>query len=76
MRPPLPENYFGNAVHFGTVTTEAGELLWHGLGWAARKMNGRIAFQTDEKIRGYLEKWAESPKLVKMGDVTSNALIM
>lgn len=52
LRPPLPENYFGNAVHFGTVTTEAGELLRHELGWAAREMNGRIASQTDEKIRG------------------------
>ncbi|KAG5528648.1 hypothetical protein RHGRI_029356 [Rhododendron griersonianum] len=27
------------------------------------------------KSGGVLEKWAESPKLVKMGDVTSNALI-
>ncbi|XP_058185721.1 uncharacterized acetyltransferase At3g50280-like [Rhododendron vialii] len=75
LRPPLPENYFGNAVHFETVMIEAGELLRHRLGWAAREMNERIASQTNEKIWGVLEKWAESPKLVKMGDVTSNALV-
>ena len=35
IQPPLPEEYLGNAVLLGTVTTTVENLLDHGLGWVA-----------------------------------------
>nr|POF08689.1 putative acetyltransferase [Quercus suber] len=51
IQPPLPEKYFGNALLIGNVTTSAGNLLKHGLGWAALQINKVVASQTTEEGR-------------------------
>ena len=43
IQPPLPEEYLGNAVLLGTVTTTVENLLDHGLGWVAWQINKVIA---------------------------------
>ncbi|KAL7001243.1 hypothetical protein U1Q18_002395 [Sarracenia purpurea var. burkii] len=72
--PPLPDAYFGNTVHPAFVTTTAGELLEHGLGWVARKLNQKIALQTNDEVRNFLKRWAENPALLKIGGLMKNAL--
>jgi hypothetical protein len=74
VQPPLPDEYLGNAVLFGTVTTTAGNLLEHGLGWAAWQMNKMIASQTAEEVRKYVKDWMKAPKIFKLSSLTSNAI--
>ncbi|KAG6663161.1 uncharacterized acetyltransferase At3g50280-like [Carya illinoinensis] len=74
LQPPLPENYFGNAVLAGTVTVKAGDLLEGGLGHAAWEMNKMVALHTGEKVRSFLESWVESPRILTFGSLTSHAL--
>ncbi|OAY33751.1 uncharacterized acetyltransferase At3g50280 [Manihot esculenta] len=76
LQPPLPEEYFGNAVVFGTATTTAGELLKNGLGFAALQINKMVAQQTDEVVRKNLENWVKRPVLKKLSSAASNALIV
>ncbi|XP_008241486.1 PREDICTED: uncharacterized acetyltransferase At3g50280-like [Prunus mume] len=71
---PLPEEYLGNAVLLGTVTSTVGDLLKQGLGWAALEMNKMIASKTEQEVRKHLEEWVKSPKLSKMGTLSVNSL--
>jgi len=64
LQPPLPEEYLGNAIQSGNVTATAGDLLEHGLGWAAWQINKTIASQTEEEGRKYVEDWIKTPKLL------------
>ncbi|KAG5138354.1 hypothetical protein JHK82_023085 [Glycine max] len=54
--PPLPRNYFGNAL-VATVTPECyvGEITSRPLSYAARKLREAIALLRDEYIRSQLE---------------------
>ncbi|KAG4935585.1 hypothetical protein AAZX31_18G099600 [Glycine max] len=54
--PPLPRNYFGNAL-VATVTPECyvGEMTTRPLSYAAQKMREAVALLTDEYIRSHLE---------------------
>ncbi|KAM3738985.1 hypothetical protein ACB098_09G171600 [Castanea mollissima] len=75
IQPPLPEEYLGNAVLLGTVTTTVENLLEHGLGWVASQINKVIASQTVEEGRKCIEDWVKAPKISTLGGVTRNALI-
>ncbi|XP_058763482.1 uncharacterized acetyltransferase At3g50280-like [Vicia villosa] len=75
--PPLPEEYFGNAVMECVVTVKVGELLEDGgLGKCALKMNKIIALHSDEKLKNHYEDWLIAPSFVfNDGDVgNSNSL--
>ncbi|KAJ4841712.1 hypothetical protein Tsubulata_002993 [Turnera subulata] len=70
LRPPLPDEYFGNANIGVSATARSGELLEHGLGWAALQINKMIHQQTDEEIKRKLKAWVErlqAPKPVGIG---------
>ncbi|MBA0777111.1 hypothetical protein Gotri_005166 [Gossypium trilobum] len=41
--------------------TTAGELLEHGLGWAAWKLNQAVVNHTDKSVRGFVKDWLQSP---------------
>ena len=75
IQPPLPEEYFGNAIILGTVTTTVENLLEHELGWVASQINKVIASQTVEEGRTCIEDWVKSPKISILRGVTNNALI-
>ncbi|MBA0777106.1 hypothetical protein Gotri_005164 [Gossypium trilobum] len=61
LEPPLSPNYFGNSFQTETVMTTAGELLEHGLGWAAWKLNQVVVNHTDKSVRGFVKDWLRSP---------------
>ncbi|XP_061363630.1 protein ENHANCED PSEUDOMONAS SUSCEPTIBILITY 1-like [Gastrolobium bilobum] len=63
--PPLPENYFGNALQVGVVTMKAGELLEGGFCKGAWEMNKMIALQSDEKVKSHYESMARTPILLQ-----------
>lgn len=76
MRPPLDQNYFGNAVQDGTVSLRAGELLApEGLGKAALEMNRMVGLHTEEKIVGHLRSWVKNPRLLTEDGMAGNALV-
>ncbi|MBA0661242.1 hypothetical protein Goklo_005558 [Gossypium klotzschianum] len=61
LEPPLSPNYFGNSFQTVTAMTTAGELLEHGLGWAAWKLNQAVVNHTDKSVRGFVKDWLQSP---------------
>ncbi|KAM3266724.1 hypothetical protein P3L10_003719 [Capsicum annuum] len=62
--PPLPEGYFGNAIHIKKVKTTAGELLENGLGWAAMQIHKMVISQNSEEVMKMYKDWAENPILI------------
>nr|POE93731.1 putative acetyltransferase [Quercus suber] len=71
-QPPLPEKYLGNALVIGRVTTSAGNLLEHGLGWAASQINKLVASQTTEAVKKYMEDWVKAPKIPRPPRLTGD----
>ncbi|KAB2023467.1 hypothetical protein E1A91_D06G022600v1 [Gossypium mustelinum] len=61
LEPPLSPNYFANSFQTVTAMTTAGELLEHGLGWAAWKLNQAVVNHTDKSVRGFVRDWLQSP---------------
>lgn len=76
--PPVPDNYFGNAVQLaGTVTMKAVELVEEGgLGKAAWEMNKMVGSNTREKIKERLDSFLENPRLQNLSDVIGDALLI
>ncbi|KAB2617813.1 hypothetical protein D8674_013682 [Pyrus ussuriensis x Pyrus communis] len=72
LQPPLPDEYLGNAVLFGTATSTVSDLLNRGLGWVALEMNKMIASKTKEDAINFLKQWIESPKLAKLNAFASD----
>ncbi|XP_057420782.1 protein ENHANCED PSEUDOMONAS SUSCEPTIBILITY 1-like [Lotus japonicus] len=65
MVPPLPEDYFGNALVVGGVTMKAGELVVEGgLGKVAMEMNKMVCLQSDETVKKEYETWVKKPLLI------------
>ncbi|KAI9165537.1 hypothetical protein LWI28_015871 [Acer negundo] len=76
INPPMPQEYFGNAVQAGSITMKAREVLDQGLGYVAWKMNRMVAMHTEEKLLlNFLESWIESPQLLTMDSMVTNALV-
>ncbi|KAI9089289.1 hypothetical protein K1719_029568 [Acacia pycnantha] len=76
MRPPLPQNYFGNAVQDGTVSLKAEELLAReGLGKAALEMNRMVALHAEEKLVSHVKSWVKNPRLLTEDGMAGNALV-
>ncbi|XP_062024510.1 uncharacterized acetyltransferase At3g50280-like [Rosa rugosa] len=65
--PPLSPNYFGNSIHpVKSQPVKAGELLEHGLGWAAWKLHETVVNHNDKWIRGSIEAWLKSPVVYQL----------
>ncbi|WJX41386.1 hypothetical protein P8452_28746 [Trifolium repens] len=67
MEPPLPKEYFGNAIDVVSVETTVEELLKNNLGWAAMKVNEIVVNHDDKEVRKMLKKWLESPIVYQLG---------
>ncbi|KAM5576596.1 putative acetyltransferase [Rosa sericea] len=61
LKPPLPKEYFGNALEGISVKSTAGELLQNGIGWAALHINKKITSITSDDARKYAENFAKNP---------------
>ncbi|PVH31890.1 hypothetical protein PAHAL_9G253000 [Panicum hallii] len=64
LRPPLPAEYFGNAINaVSTEAVRASELLARGHGWAAAAVGRAVAAHGDAGIRARAAAWAAEPGL-------------
>ncbi|XP_062010962.1 uncharacterized acetyltransferase At3g50280-like [Rosa rugosa] len=75
LKPPLPDQYLGNAVLFGVVKSTVGNLVEQGLGWAAWEMNRMVASQTEQEVKKFLEDWMESPQLTRVRGIANRILL-
>ena len=76
MQPPLPKQHFGNAVDSERVTSTAGELIEHGLGWAAWRINNALASKTPHEVRKFLDEWVKNPRMMNYSGPISNTLLL
>nr|XP_027102870.1 protein ENHANCED PSEUDOMONAS SUSCEPTIBILTY 1-like [Coffea arabica] len=59
--PPVPEDYFGNYLRAAIATAGCGELLEHGLGWAAWLLHQEVINQIGYIIsQEQMESWLQS----------------
>ncbi|KAG2327206.1 hypothetical protein Bca52824_009934 [Brassica carinata] len=63
LNPPLEEECFGNVSQTGIAKVTVGELMDHGIGWAAVKINEMERSQTFENAKAFAEKWVENVKI-------------
>ncbi|KAL1196515.1 hypothetical protein V5N11_023205 [Cardamine amara subsp. amara] len=63
LNPQLEEESFGNVSQTGIATVTVGELLDHGLGWAAMQINKMEQSQTYENAKTLAENWVENVKI-------------
>ncbi|TKY75238.1 acetyltransferase protein [Spatholobus suberectus] len=67
MEPPLPKEYFGNAIGVVSAGSAVGELAEHDLGWAAWKVHLAVANHDDKVARHMLSEWLQSPVVYQLG---------
>jgi len=72
--PPLPRNYFGNAIHSIYGVTAAGLLQSNGLSFAANMLQQVIDSHGAKAIKQKNEKWEQNPKLYGLSDVGMNSV--
>ncbi|KAJ9560745.1 hypothetical protein OSB04_005905 [Centaurea solstitialis] len=66
--PPVPEAYFGNMVSIVRGTATVGQLMGHGVGWAALRLHQALVKHDDNAIKGFVDSWLKNPFVVKMGE--------
>ncbi|XP_031481973.1 uncharacterized acetyltransferase At3g50280-like [Nymphaea colorata] len=76
LRPPLPEEYFGNCLHPLVVQAKVGELLAHDLSWAAQALHSEVAAQTADVIRERVKAWAKMPFTYGNSRPVSNVVVV
>ncbi|KAK9271115.1 hypothetical protein L1049_026704 [Liquidambar formosana] len=76
LSPPLPQNYFGNSIQTVRGIATAGELLEHGLGWAAWLLHQAVVDHNDKMVRTWLEEWLQSPYVYQLGKLSDPHSVM
>lgn len=70
--PPLPEDYFGNAIIGCGFKMKVGELLEEGgIGKGALLMNKLIALHSNEKLKNDYESWLRNPSFIRLDSLST-----
>ncbi|KAI7725307.1 hypothetical protein M8C21_017948 [Ambrosia artemisiifolia] len=75
LNPPLSDDYFGNPVQFVGGKATVGDLLAHGLGWAAFQLHEAVVNHNDKAIKEEVESWIRSPVIYKMSELNDPNLV-
>ncbi|KZV39744.1 hypothetical protein F511_08206 [Dorcoceras hygrometricum] len=73
--PPLPDAYFGNAIHMIYVNTTASTLLSRGHSWASAQLNQAVAAQTEEETKNFYKKWVKCPQVYSRNELKNDSLV-
>ncbi|MBA0625671.1 hypothetical protein Godav_003447, partial [Gossypium davidsonii] len=76
LEPALSPDYFGNSIQTVRAVTTAGELLKHGLGWAAWKLHQAVVNHTDKQVRGFVNGWLDSPFIYQIAQLFDPQSVM
>ncbi|KAL1216353.1 putative acetyltransferase [Cardamine amara subsp. amara] len=71
LNPPLGKECFGNVASVGTAIATVGDLVEHGLGWAALQISKNVRSQTNENFRAFVENWVRNGCKIPRIDVGS-----
>lgn len=63
LNPKLKEECFGNVIQTGIAKVNVGEMLDHGLGWLALRINKMVKSQTDENAKAFAENWVKNVEI-------------
>ncbi|KAD4585563.1 hypothetical protein E3N88_23164 [Mikania micrantha] len=66
LSPPVPENFFGNLAFGVKGRATAGELLDHGVGWAALQLHEAVANYGDKEIKKVMDWWVQNPFVINL----------
>lgn len=69
VRPPLPCEYFGNAVFNAVAKCNAGELMSKPLGFAVRKVREAVEKVTDEYVWSAIDYLKTQPDMAEFRDL-------
>ncbi|XP_057767795.1 spermidine hydroxycinnamoyl transferase-like [Salvia miltiorrhiza] len=72
LNPPLPKNYFGNALIRVEATDKSGSLLAGSMGAAARKIREAVEKVSDDAVRGYLDYLKRLPDVGRFRSLDNN----
>lgn len=72
INPPLSDDYFGNPIHVVRGTATAGDLMAHGLGWAAFRLHEAVINHNDTVVRNGVNSWLRNPVIYKMSQMTAD----
>ncbi|KAL8488623.1 hypothetical protein ACS0TY_024784 [Phlomoides rotata] len=72
LQPPLPQNYFGNALIRVEATDKSGNLLTNSIGTACKKIRESVEKVTDDTVRGYLDFLKELPDVGRFRSLDNN----
>ncbi|KAJ0789673.1 putative quinate O-hydroxycinnamoyltransferase [Helianthus annuus] len=75
LNPPLSNDYIGNPVHFVIVKATVGDLMAHGLGWAAFRLHEGVINHDDKAIKERVESWIRSPVIYKMSQLSDPNIV-
>ncbi|ONK81082.1 uncharacterized protein A4U43_C01F25020 [Asparagus officinalis] len=76
LQPPLSPDYFGNSIYAIAATTTVGELMAHGLGWAALLVHQSVRSHTDDAIRELVKKYHEKPFVYPLSGFDKYSVMM
>ncbi|CAN8268198.1 unnamed protein product [Cochlearia groenlandica] len=79
LNPPLHKECFGNVALLGVAIATVGDLVDHGLGWAALQINKSVRSLTNESYRAFVENCARNVKIPKTNigsKIGDNSLIV
>ncbi|KAJ9567085.1 hypothetical protein OSB04_003051 [Centaurea solstitialis] len=66
LNPPLSDDYFGNPIQTVKGTTKVEDLMVHGLGWAALRLQEAVANHNNMVVEKSVESWLRNPVIYKL----------
>nr|WEX29776.1 hydroxycinnamoyl-CoA salidroside hydroxycinnamoyl transferase [Rehmannia glutinosa] len=72
MKPPLPKNFFGNALIRVEATDNSGSLLSNSIGAASKKIREAVEKVTDDTVRAYLDFLKGLPDVGRFRSLDNN----
>ncbi|KAK9080218.1 hypothetical protein SSX86_001894 [Deinandra increscens subsp. villosa] len=77
VNPPLSDDYFGSPIGGVSGTATVGDLMTHGLGWAALRIHEAVRNHDTSAVKKRVESWYRNPTLNKMiGAVHHNSIMI
>ncbi|GJS69799.1 uncharacterized acetyltransferase-like protein [Tanacetum coccineum] len=75
VNPPMTDNYVGNPVQLVSTTTTVEDLMAHGLGWAALKLNEAVKNHDYSEVKKWVESWLKNLFVYKLSGLFNPNLV-
>ncbi|ONK81076.1 uncharacterized protein A4U43_C01F24960 [Asparagus officinalis] len=76
LQPQLSPDYFGNSMSAAVASATVGELMAHGLGWAASLVHQSVTLHTDTAIREFVRKYHQKPVVYRLSGLKNSSLMI